>query len=209
MLLSADPSEPLYRFALEFAFAAHLTLGRDLSGSAYSPAGLCAACPASEHAERWAELFGCPVQFDALSNQIRVDRRWASFDHRMPDPVTHAGLRELCEQLLVDRTPTAGTASMVRRTLVEQMPWRFPTIDTMAEAIAVHPRTLRRRLEAEGTSYKDLLSDVRRRLAVEYLQKTRMTTEEIASRLGYSDAANFRHAFTRWTGRTPSEYRLA
>jgi AraC-like DNA-binding protein len=209
VLLAADPAEALYGFALEFAYAAHLTLGRDLSGSAYSMLGLRAASPAPAHAELLTSLFGCPVQFDSLKNEIAVDRRWASFDHRMPDPVTHAGMRELCEQLLADRTRTTGVASMVRRTLVKQMPWRFPTIDTMAEAIAIHPRTLRRRLEAEGTTYKDLLSDVRRRLAVEYLQKTRMTTEEIASRLGYSDAANFRHAFARWTGRTPSEYRTA
>ena len=45
------------------------------------------------------------------------------------------------------------------------------------------------------------------RLAIEYLRKTRMTNEDIASRLGYSDAANFRHAFARWTGKSPSEFR--
>jgi AraC-like DNA-binding protein len=45
------------------------------------------------------------------------------------------------------------------------------------------------------------------RLAIEYLRKTSMTSEEIASRLGYSDAANFRHAFIRWTGKSPSDFR--
>lgn len=44
-------------------------------------------------------------------------------------------------------------------------------------------------------------------MAIEYLRHTRMTNEDIASRLGYSDAANFRHAFARWTGKSPSEYR--
>ena len=44
-------------------------------------------------------------------------------------------------------------------------------------------------------------------LAIEYLRKTRMTNDEIASRLGYSDAANFRHAFRRWTFRQPSDFR--
>jgi AraC-like DNA-binding protein len=46
------------------------------------------------------------------------------------------------------------------------------------------------------------------RLAIDYLSQTRMTNEEIAIRLGYSDAANFRHAFLRWTGRSPSEFRV-
>jgi len=45
------------------------------------------------------------------------------------------------------------------------------------------------------------------RLAIEYLRKTEMTNEEIASRLGYSEASNFRHAFLRWTGKNPSEFR--
>lgn len=71
----------------------------------------------------------------------------------------------------------------------------------------MEPRTLRRRLEAQGTSYREILAGVRQGLAIEYLRKTRMTTEDIASRLGYSDAANFRHAFLRWTGKTPHEYR--
>jgi AraC-like DNA-binding protein len=71
----------------------------------------------------------------------------------------------------------------------------------------MHPRALRRRLETEGTSYRDVLAEVRMRLAIEYLRRTQMTHEEIASRLGYSDAANFRHAFLRWTGKSPSEFR--
>ena len=68
-------------------------------------------------------------------------------------------------------------------------------------------RTLRRRLHLEGTSYQDLLAEVRCNLAKEYLRGTRMTTEDIAETLGFSDAANFRHAFRRWTGRNPSEFR--
>jgi AraC-like DNA-binding protein len=116
-------------------------------------------------------------------------------------------VRELCQQLVVDLTHSGGVSSVVRRTLVEKMPWRFPTIERMADEMAMHARTLRRRLEAEGTTYRGLLTEVRKRLAIEYLRKTRMTTEEIASRLGYSDAANFRHAFSRWTGKTPHEYR--
>jgi AraC-like DNA-binding protein len=51
------------------------------------------------------------------------------------------------------------------------------------------------------------LAEVRMRLAIEYLRKTQMTNEEIASRLGYSEAANFRHAFARWTRKSPSAFR--
>ena len=43
---------------------------------------------------------------------------------------------------------------------------------------------------------------------IEYLRRTKMTSEEIANRLGYSDAANFRRAFTSWTGKNPSDFRI-
>ena len=90
--------------------------------------------------------------------------------------------------------------------LIEQ-PGRYPSIETIASQLNMHPRALRRRLEAEGTSYRELLAEVRMRLAIEYLRKTQMTNEEIASRLGYSEAANFRHAFARWTRKSPSAFR--
>lgn len=71
----------------------------------------------------------------------------------------------------------------------------------------VAPRTLRRKLEAEGTSYSELLSSVRHALAVDYLGTTLLSVEDVASALGFSDTASFRHAFKRWTGRTPNAYR--
>jgi AraC-like DNA-binding protein len=117
--------------------------------------------------------------------------------------------REICHRFLAELKHAGGTASTVRRTLVEQMPWRFPSIDGMAGELSLHARALRRRLEAEGTTYRNILAEVRRALAIEYLRNTRMTNEDIASRLGYSDAANFRHAFVRWTGRSPQSYRSA
>jgi YesN/AraC family two-component response regulator len=66
---------------------------------------------------------------------------------------------------------------------------------------------LRRHLQAEGTSYQSILDDVRCNLAKHYLQDTRMTGEDIATALGFSDSANFRHAFHKWASQSPSEFR--
>jgi len=77
----------------------------------------------------------------------------------------------------------------------------------VAAALSMNTRTLRRRLDAEKTSYRKVLAEVRMQLAIGYLRKTLMTNDEIAARLGYSDAANFRHAFTRWTYKNPSDFR--
>ena len=123
------------------------------------------------------------------------------------DPITNTTAREICERMLSEVSDAGSISANIRRALMEQ-PGRFPNVEAMAETLAMHPRALRRRLETENTSYRDLLAEVRMRLAIEYLRKTRMTNEDIASRLGYSDAANFRHAFARWTGKSPSEFRI-
>jgi AraC-like DNA-binding protein len=68
-------------------------------------------------------------------------------------------------------------------------------------------RTLRRKLETEGTSYTDLLDNVRHALAMDFLNTSVLSTDDIAAALGFSDSASFRRAFKRWTGKSPSAFR--
>jgi AraC-like DNA-binding protein len=82
----------------------------------------------------------------------------------------------------------------------------FPTLSVTARLFHMTPRTLHRRLREEGTSYQTILDEERRRLAVQYLQNSKFTIQEIAFNLGYTDPANFRRAFKRWENMTPSEY---
>jgi AraC-like DNA-binding protein len=90
--------------------------------------------------------------------------------------------------------------------LLEQ-PGRFPGIEELADRLHVTSRTLRRKLQAEGTSYASILASVRKDLAIQHLRTTRMKVDEIAEALGFSDVASFRQAFRKWTGRSPSDYR--
>jgi AraC-like DNA-binding protein len=203
-----DPTEPIYRFVCEFALSMHLTVALDMAGKSFRFSRVDLAYAAPAHAGAYESLFDCPVRFGQHSNALRYDRAWLDRSVAFADPVTNATAREMCESLLAEVRDAGGIAADIRRTLMEQ-PGRFPTVEAMAERLAMHPRALRRRLDAEKTSYRDLLAEVRMRLAIEYLRKTRMTNEDIASRLGYSDAANFRHAFARWTGKSPSEFRMA
>jgi AraC-like DNA-binding protein len=115
--------------------------------------------------------------------------------------------RDICEQQLAHFEQSGSITSIVRVRLIEQLPSSFPNIGVMAESLSMHPKSLQRKLGAEGTSYRDLLAKAREQLAITYLTKSRLSIDQIASRLGYSDATNFRHAFSRWTGRTPNSYR--
>ncbi len=68
-------------------------------------------------------------------------------------------------------------------------------------------RTLRRHLKSEETSYQQILDHVRFHLARHYLASTQMSVEEISERIGFSDSANFRCAFRKWSGDSPRQYR--
>jgi len=83
----------------------------------------------------------------------------------------------------------------------------FPKLDAMARCLCLGARTLRRRLQELGTSYRQILDDVRRELAVEYLRTSSLTVQEIADLLGYSEVTNFRRAFMRWVEVSPYQYR--
>jgi AraC-like DNA-binding protein len=83
----------------------------------------------------------------------------------------------------------------------------LPTLSQIASRLFLSTRTLRRRLEDAQTSYQEIVGEIRRDLAVRYLTQTSLSTEAIAEILGYSDTANFRQAFKRWTGESPQQYR--
>ncbi|MBN9487582.1 MAG: AraC family transcriptional regulator [Alphaproteobacteria bacterium] len=201
-----NPAEEAHRFAVEFALSAHLTIIRDWYNPAFRFSRIILGYAAPPHHCAYENLFECTVLFDQDHcgyEHPRDDGAVALADQR-----THAMAREMCEQLLGEVNRAGGIAADVRRILIEQ-PGRYPTIEAIADSLGMYPRALRRKLEAEGTSYRFLLREVRMRLAIEYLRRTHMTNDEIASRLGYSDAANFRHAFVRWTGKSPSGFRIA
>lgn len=83
----------------------------------------------------------------------------------------------------------------------------FPSLNVTARLFHLKPRTLHRYLVEEGASYKSILEEVRHNLAIEHLKSGRLSIQEIAFSLGYTDIANFRRAFKRWEGIAPSEYR--
>ncbi|WP_431954667.1 helix-turn-helix domain-containing protein [Nocardia lijiangensis] len=104
------------------------------------------------------------------------------------------------------RAIRAGVAGAVREELVRD-PAAIPDLPRVAAALFLSSRTLSRRLNAEGTSFRALVDEVRRARSEQLLGRTRLTTEEIASRLGYAESASFIRAFRRWNGCPPQEFR--
>lgn len=155
---------------------------------------------------RYQELLNCPVELGHHRNEILVDR--SILDHRSPqrDRIASQYCQAQCKKLLSKFGLQGGLVEQVRKILIAR-PGSFPNIDDTAKQLNMSVRTLRRNLTKESSSFQGLLDEIRQQLAQEYLASN-MSIERIAELLGYSEAANFSHAFKRWSGVAPSHYRL-
>ena len=196
----------LHAFLLEYKIAGMLTVMRSVYGAniRFDRVRLCGTPP--PHAHALAHALECEVLYGCEVNDVRFVALGAQQRTVYADPIANATMRELCEQVMAGVARHGSSVDDVKTMLLRQ-PGQFPDMATMAEALRLNARTLQRKLEAEGSSYREVLAQVREGLAVQYLRSTRMTVEEISDRLGYSDAANFRQAFQRWTGASPGAFR--
>ena len=147
-----------------------------------------------------------PVTFEQPRSQLVLSR--ALLDKRVTQNETslrhflrHPALM-LLTQDYANNSWTARVRDIVRRNL-----WDMPELNSVAAALEVHPQTLRRRLSAEGTTFKEIKNQVRRDTALHFLGKQGLSIEEIAHRAGFSESSAFIRAFKGWTGVTPYTYR--
>lgn len=120
------------------------------------------------------------------------------------DPVTARELEDQCAALLQSRRSRRGVAASVRERILARLA-DPPSMEETAATLHIDPRTLRRHLTAEGTSYRELTDEVRAVMADELLRNAHLTVAEVGRRLGYHDAAGFTRAYKRWTGTTPKQ----
>ncbi len=205
-LLLPDLDDRLYRLLIELQMAIHHTLSQDVMGPGFAPSRVDVNWPAPADGAGWSATFGAPVEFGQARAALHYPANALQRTPQLANAVTAEQTSRECARLLES---LEGHTSMARRVSRELMrtPGRFPGIEAIASALAMTERTLRRHLQAEGTSYAELLARVRRALAEDYLRGTRMNLDDIAAALAFSDARSFRHAFLRWTGSSPSDFR--
>jgi AraC-like DNA-binding protein len=196
----------LYRFVAELQIATHISLQRDIMGEAFQPREILLAYPAAADFQIPSAIVGCPVTFQRGVNRILFDSSYLDATPKLGNRTTYPYAIALCDALLDDLALRMGAVGKIRTILMPDLA-RRPTLAAVAKQMRTTPRTLRRQLQSQNTSFRQLANEIRIHVALRYLRETRMTTQDIAFALGFSDAANFRHAFRRWTGKTPSEFR--
>ena len=164
------------------------------------------AFPEPPYMARFARLVPGPIRFDQPEHRLRFDATLLERPLVTGDPAALRLTRQQCERELEALGFDARSTERVTR-LLPDPDGGFRTLADVARALHVSPRTLKRRLADEGVSFTQLLEAQRRGRAEKLLARAELSLDEIADRLGYSDAANFSRAFRRWFGMTPGAYR--
>lgn len=145
--------------------------------------------------------------FDEHTSFIDVPVDTLSAPCRFPDPVAYRmAITELRRTLERDKTPTSVTESV--RRAIEENP-EHSGRGEVAATLGMSVSTVKRRLDAEGTTFREVREATLRERAIVLLLDPSLPISQIAIELGYSEVGNFSHAFKRWTGQSPGEFRRA
>ena len=191
------------RFVTEFGVGFLVTIGRAYGGE---PLEARFSYPAPPHADEYEQILGVPVRFDVGENGVL-------FRIPMPDtlnPAADSTLRLLLERYAdeqISQMPSGTSFSQrVRSCIRSMLPEGGLTADAVATQLQTSESTLRRRLRDEGTSYREIVKEVRMDLACHYLAAEERDIADVALILGFSDQSTFTRAFRKWTGQTPADF---
>lgn len=204
--LSSDP--PPARL-IDACLASCLVLGRQGTGVDLRPLRLELARPEA-HRKTLETHFGCPVMYDAKLNRIVFESAALELPFRTSNPDLLAMLLPGLETALSLEPGVLKAASFVdrvRETVRLQMQGQRPTLVAVGRALALSGRSLQRRLSEEGTTFQQLLDEVRKEVACELLGGTELDSGEIAFLLGFEELNSFNRAFSSWQGTTPLRWR--
>lgn len=203
--LKAD--DAIYRSVIEALSLSFISLVEFIIGHRLTEGELYLRGPAPHYQAIYDDLIPCPVHFSATHNKIVIPLSLLKSINATANHSSYTLALQQCE-LMLKQLPSAHkkTRHKVKTYMLTHPPEQISE-ERVAAALFITKRTLARRLEAEGASYRKLKEEIFSSLASRYLHDTNLSIEAIAAMLGYHDSANFRRAFKRWYSITPSRYR--
>jgi AraC-like DNA-binding protein len=163
--------------------------------------------PEPAYFARFRPMLGASTfRFGQATNRVVFDAAYLELPLVMADEAASVLALEACERELASLGAHAEIGARVRR-VVEAAERGVPSVEEVAARLHLSTRTLKRQLAATGTTFTEVVEEVRKQRALLLLARKDLGVEQVADRLGYSDVANFTRAFRRWTGQTPAAWR--
>lgn len=202
----SDVPEDVRQFIVERDAAALIAVQRDFTSDSMLLALNIASAPPS-NIQAYEDFFGIKPQFNRAANFAIMDRLSMERPFLLSNELALHMAEAQCRQLLDSRKALSGLSSKVRDKLMSTA-GHIPVMDAVAADLNMTARTLRRRLESEGTTFIQLRDEVRHALAEQYLALPHQSIDQISEWLGYAEPTSFINAYKRWKGQTPHAFRL-
>jgi AraC-like DNA-binding protein len=201
-----EPVDEVADESVDALVAAYLRMCRSLMGHDYSPLRVEFRRAPPARVEDFQSLLRAPLQFGAARTRLvfdaeAIERR---LDGGNPELARHHDAIALQYLSQIERH---NIQARVRDVLTQRLANGEPSQEDVAELLNMSARTLQRKLGDEGTTYKEILDETRRVLALAYLSAPRHTVSDVTYLLGFSAGSSFTRAFRLWTGQSPSDWR--
>ena len=164
--------------------------------------------PMPKEARTVKEVFCAPVRYGQPRNAVALEAVVLDYPIETADNDLLKILKRHCQLILGTRPEVDDFVFHVQQSIANLLPSGHPKIDAVAREFGMSPRTFTRRLAEYDLTYRGLVDEVRRKLALQYLKDRRISVKNVAYLLGYAEVPAFYHAFQRWTGTSPAQQRL-
>jgi AraC-like DNA-binding protein len=200
------PEPSIQRFCVDELIGMMVRVGLLLTGDEPPILHIGLAFDVPEYAHCYHSKFKCTIEFGCEETSVTLAREWLYRPLKSQDRELNEICLMHCSEVLKRIEDDCPIVEKIRLVFLKT-PQNIPTLEEYAGSSGASVSTLKRQLGEAGTSYKQLVAEFRKDLAVQYIKSTCLSTKEIGYHLGYSDQSSFRRAFKSWTGKTPAEYR--
>ncbi|MGB7976949.1 MAG: AraC family transcriptional regulator [Roseiarcus sp.] len=193
----------------ELAVALILKSLRAITGRNVHPARITLVHVRSSDFWEFERFCGCPIEFGGSTDELVFANETLAAPLLTQDLRLLDVLRPICDEAAKQRETTpGGLRALVENEAQKLLPHGGAQRHIVARKLAMSTRTLARRLASQGTSFEEVVDDLRRTLALQYMKTPGISLSQVAWLLGYEGGTSFNHAFKRWTGRSPSAARV-
>ena len=193
----------------EFGIAVLVKSLREITGRNVHPTKITFVHMRSSGFPEFERFCGCPVEFGGSSDRLVFSNRSLALPLITEDIHLLDTLRPICDEAAKQRETAPGTLrALVENEAQKLLPHGKARRHNVAKNLAMSTRTMARRLASEGTTFEDVVDELRQSLALQYIRTPSISLSQIAWLLGYEGGTSFNHAFRRWTGGPPSAARV-
>ncbi len=198
---------PHVRYMLELVLFEMILWVRQALGREYLFDEVHFAFKKSDYTLMYEEYMGCPVKFEQPYTQGIFSSFILSYKLETANEKVATLCGQQCLSLLEELQSKSGLSGKVQQ-LLSRKPGYYPNMETIANELHMTPRTLRRKLKSENTTYRDIVLQLRLDLACQYLRNTQLSIKEIAYLLDYSAPTVFHRSFFKKYQQSPNNYRM-